>query len=215
MVKRAQKYLTLPMVLTDRFYRLLPPSKLPDPSVRSPHTMTIDLAPHTALFGRLGLSTTSPNQGVYDGTAWKASGPIIDSINPASGSVLASVQEASLEDVQRTMAAARAAFKVWRKVAAPARGEVVRQIRLAIAEALPDLGALITLEMGKIASEGRGEVQEFVDVADYAVGLSRSIGGTVIPSERDKHFITEVSNPLGVVGCITAFNFPIAVSLQS
>jgi aldehyde dehydrogenase family 7 protein A1 len=173
--------------------------------------MTQDLAPHSALFSRLGLSTTTPNEGVYDGTAWRASGPVVDSVNPATGGVLASVREASPEDVQRTMAASRAAFKSWRKVVAPARGEVVRQIRNAIAAALPDLGALITLEMGKIASEGRGEVQEFVDVADYAVGLSRSIGGTVIPSERNKHFITEVSNPLGVVGCITAFNFPIAV----
>lgn len=177
--------------------------------------MTQDSAPHAALFQRLGLSTTSPNEGVYDGSNWKASGPVVDSINPATGGVLASVREASAEDVQRTLAASRAAFEQWRRVVAPARGEVVRQIRNAIADALPDLGALITLEMGKIASEGRGEVQEFVDVADYAVGLSRSIGGSVIPSERNKHFIAEVSNPLGVVGCITAFNFPIAVSTSS
>jgi len=174
--------------------------------------MTIDQPSHSALFSRLGLSTSTPNEGVFDGTVWKASGPVIDSINPSTGLPLASVREASPQDVLRTMTATREAFKVWRKVVAPKRGEMVRQIRNAIAEALPDLGALITLEMGKIASEGRGEVQEFVDVADYAVGLSRSIGGTVIPSERNKHFISEVSNPLGVVGCITAFNFPIAVS---
>jgi len=174
--------------------------------------MTQDLPPYAALFSRLGLSTSSPNEGVFDGTAWKASGPVVDSINPSTGKPLASVREASAEDVARTMKATREAFKVWRRVVAPKRGEIVRQIRNAIADALPDLGALITLEMGKIASEGRGEVQEFVDVADYAVGLSRSIGGTVIPSERNKHFISEVSNPLGVVGCITAFNFPIAVS---
>lgn len=88
----------------------------------------------------------------------------------------------------------------------------MRLIRNAIDDKVDELGMLITFEMGKIATEGRGEVVEFIDVADYAVGLSRSIGGTVVPSERKKHFMTEVCHPLGVIGVISAFNFPIAVS---
>ena len=94
---------------------------------------------------------------------------------------------------------------------APKRGELVRQIRVAIDSKITDLGRIVSLEMGKIHAEGIGEVQEYVDIADYAVGLSRMLNGKVIPSERANHFMMEVWNPLGVVGIISAFNFPVAV----
>jgi len=159
----------------------------------------------------LGLSADQPNPGVYDGQ-WFGNGDTIESLNPSTGKTLATVTQASEADVQRVLKASKAASKVWRKVPAPERGRVLRLIRNALDEKVNELGMLITYEMGKIVTEGRGEVVEFIDVADYAVGLSRSIGGTVLPSERNKHFMTEVSHPLGVVGVISAFNFPIAVS---
>ena len=94
----------------------------------------------------------------------------------------------------------------------PIRGEVVREIGNAVREKKEALGALISLEMGKIKSEGLGEVQEFVDICDMAVGMSRTISGKVIPSERPEHMMKEIWNPLGILGLITAFNFPVAVA---
>jgi len=99
----------------------------------------------------------------------------------------------------------------WQMTPAPVRGEIVRQIGDALRQKKDALGALVTLEMGKIRSEGLGEVQEFIDICDMAVGMSRTIDGKVLNSERPKHFMMEVWNPLGNVGCITAFNFPVAV----
>lgn len=160
------------------------------------------------LLKSLDISTTEPNAGVYDGE-WFGSGAKIETVNPATGKPLATVVQASEQDATRVFKAAKAAQKVWRNVTAPERGRVLRLVRNALDAKVDELGLLITLEMGKIATEGRGEVVEFLDVADYAVGLSRSIGGTVIPSERKKHFISEVSHPLGTVGIITAFNFPL------
>lgn len=93
----------------------------------------------------------------------------------------------------------------------PKRGEIVRQMRVALDDKKEALGKLVALEMGKILAEGIGEVQEYVDICDYAVGLSRMIGGSVIPSERPGHFMMEQWNPLGTVGVISAFNFPVAV----
>ena len=92
---------------------------------------------------------------------------------------------------------------------APKRGEVVRQIREALSSNVDALGDLVSLEMGKIKSEGKGEVQEFVDICDYATGLSRSMAGRMLPSERPQHVIYEIPNPLGVVGILSAFNFPV------
>lgn len=163
------------------------------------------------LLARLGLSSSEPNEGVYDGR-WSASGSVVEVLNPSTCARLASVRQASPGDLKRVLASSREAFLTWRETPAPRRGEIVRQIRDALSAKLDDLGQLVTLEMGKIASEGKGEVQEAVDVADYAVGLARNIGGTVHASERTRHFITEVANPLGVIGVITAFNFPVAVS---
>jgi aldehyde dehydrogenase family 7 protein A1 len=165
------------------------------------------------LLSSLDISTSTPNAGAYDGK-WFGSGEKVQSFNPSNGKPLATITQASDDDTQRVLRAAKAASKVWRNVPAPERGRVMRLIRNAIDDKVDELGMLITLEMGKIVTEGRGEVVEFIDVADYAVGLSRSIGGTVLPSERKKHFMTEVCHPLGVIGVISAFNFPIAVSID-
>jgi len=100
----------------------------------------------------------------------------------------------------------------WMKTPAPIRGEVVRQIGDAFRKKKEALGMLISLEMGKIKSEGLGEVQEYIDICDMATGLSRTIEGKVLPSERPGHFMMEQWNPLGLIGCITAFNFPVAVA---
>ncbi|TNY24505.1 succinate-semialdehyde dehydrogenase [Rhodotorula diobovata] len=167
-----------------------------------------------SVFSSLQLPTSGePIPGVYYSAeaGWCGSGPLQTSRNPATGETLAEVRTASRDDVDKALKATRLAYEMWRNVAAPKRGEVLRQMRGALNERIDDLGALVTLEMGKVASEGRGEVQEFVDVMDFAVGLSRTFGGTVVQSEREKHFITEVANPLGTIGIISAFNFPTAV----
>jgi aldehyde dehydrogenase family 7 protein A1 len=165
----------------------------------------------SSVLSSLDISADQPNPGVYDGQ-WFGTGETLESINPSTGKPIGSITQASASDVQRVLKASKAASKVWRNVPAPERGRVLRLIRSALDDKVDELGMLITYEMGKIVTEGRGEVVEFIDVADYAVGLSRSIGGTVLPSERKKHFMTEVCHPLGVIGVISAFNFPIAVS---
>jgi len=109
------------------------------------------------------------------------------------------------------MAKAQAAFKEWRNVQAPHRGEIVRQIGLALRENKEDLGALVAYEMGKIYQEGLGEVQEMIDICDFAVGQSRLLNGFTMHSERPEHRIMDQYQPLGIVGLITAFNFPVAV----
>ncbi|KAJ9105546.1 hypothetical protein QFC19_003528 [Naganishia cerealis] len=165
-----------------------------------------------ALFRRLGLNTEQSVSGIYNGQ-WvqSSSGSTLESHNPSTGALLARVQVPTEQDVESTIAAAKTAQVQLRKMPAPQRGHILRDIRTALAEHVDDLGMLISLEMGKIKSEGRGEVVEFLDVADIALGLSRQIGGVVLPSERNKHFMGEVANPLGVIGVISAFNFPIAV----
>ncbi|KAJ1940020.1 Alpha-aminoadipic semialdehyde dehydrogenase [Kickxella alabastrina] len=156
------------------------------------------------------LGLDSYNLGVYNGE-WSGNGEIIETTNPATGEVLGAVQQASARDLNETLQKATEASRAWRKVPAPKRGDIVRQMRNAVADKIEPLGRLVALEMGKIAAEGVGEVQEYVDVADYAVGLSRMLGGSVLPSERPGHSMLEVWNPLGVVGVISAFNFPVAV----
>lgn len=171
---------------------------------------SVDVA---ALFRRLGLNTEQAISGTYNGQWLETSGSsTIESFNPSTGDLLARVNVPTSQDVESTIAAAKSAQLQLRKMPAPQRGHILRDIRTALAEHVDDLGMLITLEMGKIKAEGRGEVVEFLDVADIALGLSRQIGGVVLPSERNKHFMGEVANPLGVVGVISAFNFPIAVS---
>jgi aldehyde dehydrogenase (NAD+) len=135
----------------------------------------------------------------------------LDSFTPVDGSLLASVNQAAAEDYEKVVAAAREAFTYWRAVPAPKRGEIVRQIGNELRAKKEELGALVALEMGKIKAEGLGEVQEMIDICDFAVGLSRQLYGLTIKSEREKHQMLEQWHPLGVVGIISAFNFPVAV----
>jgi aldehyde dehydrogenase (NAD+) len=159
---------------------------------------------------RLGLREV--NSGAC-GAGWveRPGGAEIVSINPATGEPIARVATASAGDYDRVVEDARRAFQTWRDVPAPVRGEVVRQVGQALRERKADLGLLVTLETGKIRTEGEGEVQEMIDMADFAVGLSRQLYGLTIASERPMHRMIEQWHPLGPVGVITAFNFPVAV----
>jgi aldehyde dehydrogenase (NAD+) len=135
----------------------------------------------------------------------------VASLNPADGSELGRVPLASAEDYERTIAKSIEVFHRWRMFPAPKRGEIVREIGDELRRHKDDLGTLVTLEMGKILAEGKGEVQEMIDIADFAVGLSRQLYGLTIASERPEHRMLEQWQPLGVVGVISAFNFPVAV----
>ena len=152
------------------------------------------------------------NSGVSSGTEWiSGNGPLTESITPVDGSVIAQIQNASKEDYETVIAGAQKAFREWRKVPAPQRGEIVRQIGNTVREAKNDLGKLISWEMGKIYQEGLGEVQEMIDICDFAVGQSRQLYGFTMHSERPGHRMYDQYHPLGIVGIITAFNFPVAV----
>lgn len=162
------------------------------------------------LLARLGLS--GPLHGLDDGSgSLRATGPELVSTNPSTGEPLATVRCASAADYETLADLAFKAFRTWRMMPAPARGEVVRRIGQALRDHKDDLGLLVTLEVGKIRSEGLGEVQEMIDMADFAVGLSRQLYGLTIASERPAHRMFEQWHPLGPVGVITAFNFPVAV----
>ncbi|KAF9579054.1 Alpha-aminoadipic semialdehyde dehydrogenase [Lunasporangiospora selenospora] len=163
---------------------------------------------HKAIFEQLDLEFD--NKGVYNGT-WGGSGPIVESVSPADGSVIGRVQTGTVEELNETLKKMEDIKVMWRETPAPKRGEIVRQMRDALNEKLDPLGALVSLEMGKILPEGKGEVQEYIDICDFALGLSRSINGKVVPSERPGHFMMEQWNPIGTVGVISAFNFPVAV----
>jgi aldehyde dehydrogenase (NAD+) len=132
-------------------------------------------------------------------------------ITPIDGSVIAKVALASDEDYEHVLQVAQESFQEWRRKPAPKRGQIVREIAVEIRKLKEPLGKLITLEMGKIVSEGTGEVQEVIDIADFATGLSRQLYGVTMQSERPQHRMYEQWHPLGVVGIITAFNFPMAV----
>ncbi|MDX1946875.1 MAG: aldehyde dehydrogenase family protein [Pirellulaceae bacterium] len=162
------------------------------------------------VLSRLGIGAHSP--GVYAG-AWSdwTTGEEVVSLNPATGLPLGRVFGASRVEYDRAVETSQQAFAKWRLVPPPQRGEIVRQIGNALREAKSDLGMLVTLEAGKIKSEGLGEVQEMIDMCDFAVGLSRQLYGLTIASERPGHRMFEQWHPLGPVGCITAFNFPVAV----
>jgi aldehyde dehydrogenase (NAD+) len=139
------------------------------------------------------------------------SGAELESINPATGEPLAKVKMAGPEDYEYVVARAGEAFLSWRMMPAPKRGEIVREIANELRAHKAALGALVTLEMGKILPEGLGEVQEMIDIADFAVGLSRQLYGLTMHSERPGHRMYEQWHPLGIVGVISAFNFPVAV----
>lgn len=147
------------------------------------------------------------------GAGWieRPSGAELSSLNPATGAPIARILQASLADYERVAGEAQAAFEKWRAWPAPKRGEVVRQIGDALRAKKEALGALVSLEMGKIRAEGQGEVQEMIDICDFAVGLSRQLYGLAMHSERPGHRMYEQWHPLGIVGIISAFNFPVAV----
>ena len=136
---------------------------------------------------------------------------VIEPINPSTGEVLARVQASSEADYELILERAQAAFKVWRTTPAPRRGEAVRLCADALRAHKDELGSLVALEMGKIKPEGDGEVQEMIDIGDFAVGLSRQLYGLTMHSERPGHRMYEQYHPLGIVGVISAFNFPVAV----
>jgi len=160
------------------------------------------------LLAKLGIEKENP--GAFCGQ-WLGSGPPLDSVSPIDGRVIASVRQCTESEYEQVAERAHAAFLEWRQVPAPKRGELVRQLGNELRRAKPELGALVTLEMGKIIAEGEGEVQEMVDICDFAVGLSRQLYGLTIQSERPDHRMFEQWHPLGVVGIISAFNFPVAV----
>ena len=158
------------------------------------------------------LSLNDVNSGVYaSGWGDEPGGGEIDSINPATGETLGRVRCASREDYERCVERAQKAFTTWRMMPPPQRGEVIRQFGQCLRERKQDLGRLVTMEAGKISSEGEGEVQEMIDMCDFAVGLSRQLYGSTMASERPAHRLFEQWHPLGPIGIITAFNFPVAV----
>ena len=163
-----------------------------------------------AIFPRLGLSLKSVTAGAFWGE-WGGSGPVREKRSPIDGSLLGRIRQATPVDYERTITAAYRAFLAWRELPAPKRGEVVRQLGNALRELKSELGRLVTLETGKILAEGGGEVQEMIDICDFATGLSRQLHGLTIASERPGHRMMEQWQPLGVVGIISAFNFPVAV----
>jgi aldehyde dehydrogenase family 7 member A1 len=135
----------------------------------------------------------------------------VNSINPHDNTTNAKLKLATTEQYELCIKSMEEEKERWMLTPAPVRGEIVRQIGLKFREYKDELGSLISLEMGKIKAEGDGEVQEVIDICDFACGLSRSLEGKVLPSERPGHFMMENWNPLGIVGVITAFNFPCAV----
>ncbi len=158
------------------------------------------------------LKISSTNKGVSTGTQWIASkGEIIDSYSPVDGKKIASVIAADKDSYETVIKKAEEAFKTWRLVPAPKRGEIVRQVGEALRQYKEPLGKLVSYEMGKSLQEGLGEVQEMIDICDFAVGLSRQLHGLTMHSERPGHRMYEQYHPLGIVGIISAFNFPVAV----
>jgi aldehyde dehydrogenase (NAD+) len=174
----------------------------------------METATHTAIsidnvLQRLKIKPV--NDGCSTGQHFFANGETITSYSPVNGHRIAEVKTATAEDFARAITAAQKAFPEWRMVPAPQRGEIVRQFGEKLREHKDDLGKLVSYEMGKSLQEGLGEVQEMIDICDFAVGLSRQLHGLTMHSERFKHRMYEQYHPLGIVGIISAFNFPVAV----
>ena len=158
------------------------------------------------------LNIDSTNRGAAIGGEWlETSGQEITSYSPVDGQAIASVKMAEMKDYETVIGASQEAFKTWRMMPAPQRGEIVRQFCEALREKKDPLGKLVSYEMGKSLQEGLGEVQEMIDICDFAVGLSRQLYGLTMHSERPSHRMYEQWHPLGIVGIISAFNFPVAV----
>jgi aldehyde dehydrogenase (NAD+) len=158
------------------------------------------------------LNISTRNNGTSTGAQWLSSGiAALESFSPVDGKLIATVTPTDKEGYEKVVQAAQGAFQAWRLWPAPRRGEVVRQIGEALREHKTALGKLVSYEMGKSLQEGYGEVQEMIDICDFAVGLSRQLHGLTMHSERPAHRMYEQWHPLGVVGIISAFNFPVAV----
>ena len=162
------------------------------------------------VLNRLGIQNVNP--GVTTGVQWlETGGEVTSSVSPIDDEVIARVINATTDDYETVIRTAEKAFIAWKSVPAPNRGEVVRQIGTALRTSKEDLGFLVSLEMGKIYQEGLGEVQEMIDICDFAVGQSRQLYGFTMQSERPKHRMYDQYHPLGILGLVTAFNFPVAV----
>lgn len=162
------------------------------------------------ILNKLGIG--AENHGVTTGTAsWEGGGALIESFSPVDGAKIGAVRQAAREDYDRAVEAAALAFKKWRNIPSPRRGDIVRQMGDQLRERKHELGTLVSYEMGKSAQEGLGEVQEMIDICDFATGLSRQLYGLTMHSERPQHRMYEQWHPLGITGIITAFNFPVAV----
>ena len=157
------------------------------------------------------LGIQAENQGTSTGNEWFSNGEIIESYSPVDGQLIGKVKTTTAADYEKVMQSATSAFKTFRAMPAPQRGEIVRQFGNKLRELKEPLGKLVSYEMGKSLQEGYGEVQEMIDICDFAVGLSRQLNGQTIPSERPGHVMREQWHSLGVVGIISAFNFPVAV----
>lgn len=166
---------------------------------------------HLSFLKNLGIETLNPS--VCTGQQWNKvnENNKVASFSPVDGLQIASVSMASTEDYEQVIATAQKAFESWRAMPAPKRGEIVRQIGNKLRDYKDDLGKLVAYEMGKSLQEGLGEVQEMIDICDFAVGLSRQLYGLTMHSERENHRMYEQWHPLGIVGIISAFNFPVAV----
>lgn len=175
-------------------------------SSRSASGLAFDKYPFLA---KLGLK--EDNLGCWNGKEWVGNGPSFTSMNPSTGEKIANIKFGSASDYDTCLANMQEAEDAWMMTPAPKRGEIVRQIGIKLRDYHEELGSLVSLEMGKIKSEGMGEVQEYIDMCDLAVGMSRQIPGQVLPSERENHSMLEVWNPLGKIGIISAYNFPSAV----
>jgi aldehyde dehydrogenase (NAD+) len=158
------------------------------------------------------LNVNSNNKGVSTGTQWlESTGPVLESFSPVDGHIIGAVASADKHTYEQVVAKAQEAFVEWRKLPAPKRGDIVRQIGDALRVYKEPLGRLVSYEMGKSLQEGYGEVQEMIDICDFAVGLSRQLYGLSMHSERPGHRMYEQWHPLGIAGIISAFNFPVAV----
>ncbi|MEI6814968.1 MAG: aldehyde dehydrogenase family protein [Bacteroidota bacterium] len=176
----------------------------------SKETNTIQASDIKQMLDELGIKEF--NNGACTGTDWmETSGEIIHSYSPADGKLIGSIKQATADDYEKIIATAQSAFKDWRMMPAPKRGEIVRQIGNELRKYKEPLGKLVSYEMGKIYQEGLGEVQEMIDICDFAVGLSRQLNGYTMHSERFKHRMYDQYHPLGIIGVISAFNFPVAV----
>ena len=162
-----------------------------------------------SVLNELGIKET--NTGSSTGKNWFAHGKKLDSYSPATGDYIASVTSSTKEDYEKVISTAEEAFKQWRLIPAPKRGEIVRQMGDELRKHKEALGKLVSYEMGKSYQEGLGEVQEMIDICDFAVGLSRQLYGLTMHSERPMHRMYEQWHPIGIVGIISAFKFPVAV----